>query len=238
MFHYMAYLQNNVSIHAPAGGATLHRRRIIAHRHRFNPRARGGRDLSLDTLAAAHQRFNPRARGGRDHADGAVIRNPDSFNHAPAGARLSALYCDACTVSIHAPAGRDHRQSSCRTRFNPRARGGRDRISGSHLTRDKGFNPRARGGRDRKQVLSAEHLNRVSIHAPAGGATILFFTCIIRKSVSIHAPAGGATISLAGHIPFRGFQSTRPRGARRTTRAYGKRTTGFQSTRPRGARHA
>ena len=60
----------------------------------------------------------------------------------------------------------------------------------------------------------------VSIHAPAGGATfrLSFFRLYI--SVSIHAPAGGATlpIRLAPAI-FGKFQSTRPRGARPPFRA-------------------
>ena len=34
---------------------------------------------------------------------------------------------------------------------------------------------------------------RVSIHAPAGGATLEIFTDPVEQFVSIHAPAGGAT---------------------------------------------
>ncbi len=55
--------------------------------------------------------------------------------------------------------------------FNPRARGGRDvgivrEVFPSHAR----FNPRARGGRD--CIRAAKHrLKKVSIHAPAGGAT-------------------------------------------------------------------
>ena len=57
-------------------------------------------------------------------------------------------------------------------------------------------------------------LCRVSIHAPAGGATRLSDSSVLRDVVSIHAPAGGAT---ATQQPFKingKFQSTRLREAR------------------------
>ncbi len=55
---------------------------------------------------------------------------------------------------------------------------------------------------------------RVSIHAPAGGATCRPLAFCRTRQVSIHAPAGGAT--LRAHLlkrPNR-FHSTRPQGAR------------------------
>ena len=55
------------------------------------------------------------------------------------------------------------------------------------------FNPRARRGRD---IVSGKYpiINPyVSIHAPAGGATKVFKSCQYWRKVSIHAPAGGAT---------------------------------------------
>ena len=55
------------------------------------------------------------------------------------------------------------------------------------------FNPRAREGRD-AQVQVAVYLIRVSIHAPAKGATCwLLVWQPSDVSVSIHAPAKGAT---------------------------------------------
>ena len=78
----------------------------------------------------------------------------------------------------------------------------------------RGFNPRSRGGSDGKNVIFVAH-EIVSIHAPAGGATLgktvvtltaLFQSTLPRGErpehylsgpyavgVSIHAPAGGAT---------------------------------------------
>ena len=56
----------NVSIHAPAGGATLRPRQGLRRGRSFNPRARGGRDSSDHKAAFQQICFNPRARGGRD----------------------------------------------------------------------------------------------------------------------------------------------------------------------------
>ena len=84
------------------------------------------------------------------------------------------------------------------------------------------FNPRARGGRDAQWREGVEYAKKVSIHAPAGGATrylslefVLFEFQSTRPrgarlcendefeydmGVSIHAPAGGATTLLMVEI--------------------------------------
>ena len=54
------------------------------------------------------------------------------------------------------------------------------------------FNPRARRGRDEKELEELRAF-KVSIHAPAGGATAGFNLETGEVLVSIHAPAGGAT---------------------------------------------
>jgi len=98
-----------VSIHAPAGGATssvthvevpdipfqstrprgarLRYFSLPLQIHRFNPRARGGRDSNRRSVSPPFfLGFNPRARGGRDDTG------------------LRPIYVDM-HVSIHAPAG-------------------------------------------------------------------------------------------------------------------------------------
>ncbi len=56
---------------------------------------------------------------------------------------------------------------------------------------------------------------RVSIHAPARGATLKDDDKIKQEGVSIHAPARGATL-VKHNLRRRGkFQSTPPRGGRR-----------------------
>ena len=77
--------------------------------------------------------------------------------------------------------------------FNPRARGGRDSSQpASWYSTSRCFNPRARGGRDVER-LTGDAGVCVSIHAPAGGATLAKAPITAIDLVSIHAPAGGAT---------------------------------------------
>ena len=57
---------------------------------------------------------------------------------------------------------------------------------------------------------------RVSIHAPARGATGHDETKGVRRGVSIHAPARGATMYHSNILSLFPFQSTLPRGERHT----------------------
>ena len=76
----------------------------------------------------------------------------------------------------------------------------------------------------------------ISIHAPAWGATRAVELAFWDIKISIHAPAWGATIFCAVLLIKRTFQSTRPRGARQGLRGCYASVLSFQSTRPRGAR--
>jgi len=100
-------------------------------------------------------------------------------------------------------------------RFNPRARVGRDALAAMTVYPSQSFNPRARVGRDilgraggsvRSEFQSTRprgarpsnhdgciEAGKVSIHAPAWGATQHNRGAIRFSSVSIHAPAWGAT---------------------------------------------
>ena len=77
--------------------------------------------------------------------------------------------------------------------FNPRARVGRDNNSSSVLLIRLCFNPRARVGRDASPNGYHIWYTKVSIHAPAWGATLSMVRPLTALSVSIHAPAWGAT---------------------------------------------
>ena len=57
-----------------------------------------------------------------------------------------------------------------------------------------GFNPRSRMGSDAVTPDTSNALNRVSIHAPAWGATGMLAYAGRPMAVSIHAPAWGATM--------------------------------------------
>ena len=194
-----------VSIHAPARGATI---QPVGSCNRvcFNPRARAGRDdgrRSWRPATVTFQSTRPRGARRRRRRLGTCMTVFQSTR--PRGARRdSSLACrHDSDVSIHAPARgatarcgpRDARSRTC---FNPRARAGRD--SGSTVvSRDavERFNPRARAGRDDRCTVHDRRRYRVSIHAPARGATLV--TCI--------AP-----------LAKQSFQSTRPRGARHASR--------------------
>ena len=212
-----------VSIHAPARGATAdaHASALAC----FNPRARAGRDARsrIALNVSSTRRFNPRARAGRDD-------------------RLSCSYCTITEFQSTRPRGaRRVARVSCahasRRCFNPRARAGRDapsivssRIGSFQSTRPRGA---------RRPAVRGRAALRVSIHAPARGATARVPCRARTDAVSIHAPARGATSMQASDCSSRSmrFQSTRPRGARPSQHAFvscGCRS--FQSTRPRGAR--
>ena len=91
---------------------------------------------------------------------------------------------------------------------------GERRTKKYYNSQGKGFNPRSRMGSDKDSVVRRK-LKRVSIHAPAWGATMKKGPGFRKNQVSIHAPAWGAT-RLILTIPltkFR-FQSTLPHGER------------------------
>ena len=79
-----------------------------------------------------------------------------------------------------------------------------------------GFNSRAHRGRD-VTASTCHALGEVSIHAPTGGATIIFIRRSKTTNVSIHAPTGGATfnekycfntINVSIHAPTGGATAT------------------------------
>ena len=145
------------------------------------------------------------------------------------------------TVSIHAPA---RGATPCfptkpglAVCFNPRPREGGDFVgfkdSGSCL----GFQSTPpRGGRQ-NGLLKERRKQKVSIHAPARGATGGHWVLLEDVQVSIHAPARGAT----RRLPRKDsrsieFQSTPPRGGRRLNASTICPASWFQSTPPRGGR--
>ena len=122
--------------------------------------------------------------------------------------------------------------------FNPRSREGSDLRARRKLSMMPYFNPRSREGSDffllkihcpellfqstlprRERRLTEDednHFTRISIHAPAKGATIQLIKDVRDNLISIHAPAKGATTG-AQLLPFEvGFQSTLPRRERQS----------------------
>ena len=76
--------------------------------------------------------------------------------------------------------------------FNPRAPYGARPATGAEKQSSLNFNPRARVGRDGTSSSRCKD-RRLSIHAPAWGATPSRDKDIADYLISIHAPAWGAT---------------------------------------------
>ncbi len=99
--------------------------------------------------------------------------------------------------------------------FNPRARTGRDlRLRVSASVRTCRFNPRARTGRD--QSIPQLDTSAVMFQStrPHGARPATGQAGCPRDRVSIHAPARGATSTVTSTVTSTAFQSTRPHGAR------------------------
>ena len=151
------FKQANVSIHAPARGATPRGSAEWRARRRFNPRAREGRDCHAPRFCCSGTRFNPRAREGRDEAGRRDIHACQMFQSTrPRGARQESqcIRFSVFLVSIHAP-----------------ARG---------ATRD---------------VLRHAPVMRVSIHAPARGATPRAALLLFRNAFQSTRPRGARPAS-------------------------------------------
>jgi len=208
--------------------------------------------------------FNPRPRAGGDQPGCTIDRVEGVSIHAPArGATPQSARCSRTSWRFNprpraggdAPGAEMVRISSG---FNPRPRAGGDPQCLGENAGAQRFNPRPRAGGDDEEARAAGHL-RVSIHAPARGATLPDRPEQLGREVSIHAPARGATLAddqadgadgVSIHAPARGATlsaysptiticsfNPRPRAG---GDAYSMPYTGpsrFQSTPPRGGRH-
>ena len=97
------------------------------------------------------------------------------------------------------------------------------------------FNSRSRVGSDEKQAKKAQR-EKVSIHAPAWGATRRCRNDHLLSMVSIHAPAWGATMKAFWFLFISRFQFTLPRGERQKVLGSAPLSSVFQFTLPRGER--
>ncbi len=100
--------ESQVSIHAPAGGATNSRIYAGTCDASFNPRARGGRDaVNLCPLGNEQMFQSTRPRGARPCVPIGSATFAKFQSTRPRGARLHKIPFKACRrpVSIHAPAG-------------------------------------------------------------------------------------------------------------------------------------
>ena len=176
------YAEGDISIHAPARGATPNcGTTCVSGRFQSTlPRGerpasfafcsstrfqstlpRGERPDAADAVTWSISHFNPRSREGSDFR-GFVLRrgNPGFQSTLPRGERLNYAMTNANGnfISIHAP---------------------------------------ARGATQSSLTLNSRHI--ISIHAPARGATTYAVQNRPETMISIHAPARGATLRKHGY---------------------------------------
>ena len=218
-------LCDEVSIHAPAWGATRNADSRTQRHQSFNPRTRVGCDDLCGKGDTDRTGFNPRTRVGCDtYYSGRMVAIIEFQSTHPRGVRHT-FYSDLrqkYIVSIHAPAwgatmwGRTLAVRSMR--FNPRTRVGCDAVLTHETASLDSFNPRTRVGCDvsiavagiMRTMFQSTHprgvrqLVRQPVRLPAqfqsthprGVRHILRRQTQMPYNVSIHAPAWGATVSM------------------------------------------
>ena len=215
---------DGVSIHAPAWGATSLCPASGWSRKFQSTHPRGVRQECVIPYISPIDGFNPRTRVGCDSM--ASYRPSMIFlfqSTHPRGVRpmrqATSDKEDAMFQSTH-PRGvrrtRRRRQSRLSQCFNPRTRVGCDT---------------APNGRNSMTV-------RVSIHAPAWGATPRPLTGFLRhKSFNPRTLVGCDWRPCWAFPSASRFQSTHPRGVRHAVTSASGLVSAFQSTHPRGVRH-
>ena len=165
----------------------------------FNPRSRMGSDLMAGVSFSAIGYFNPRSRMGSDKGEFIYLRRTQSISiHAPAWGATGDPTLDWSRQSFQSTLPHGERlviitPDFVITHFNPRSRMGSDvcamvsifrrnkfqstlphgeRHSSKTLNAIRfDFNPRSRMGSDMDKINSAPTPPKISIHAPAWGAT-------------------------------------------------------------------
>ncbi len=179
----------DISIHAPARGATIILRPPYRRCRYFNPRTRTGCDLVLaeNTTTGNLISIHAPARGATHGVSLDLLPCRFQSTH-PHGVRpMSASSWSSSSVfqSTHPHGVRlsDAREWDREKRIGVRA--------------STYFNPRTRTGCDTEHGGSTG-IRSISIHAPARGATCIREALDLVLIISIHAPARGATVITAG----------------------------------------
>ena len=154
-----------------------------------------------------------------------IIRDGSISIHAPArGATENCIREYDCDwISIHAPARGATNQAAIlgriRADFNPRTREGCDPNRFATMSPEAVFQSTHPRGVRRQRAWEAEKGNRISIHAPARGATLRSGSACTRTTYFNPRTREGCDKSLSGmSISGMEFQSTHPRGVRRLHR--------------------
>ena len=209
-----------ISIHAPAKGATAFSLSFISINFDFNPRPREGSDKISPFLAPVNANFNPRPREGSDFVIIPSFELVAHFNPRPreGSDQTVAVTIDAFGISIHAPAKGATFLFTLKKSIMvfqstpPRRERQRYRLRYQIQILFQSTPPR----RERQQIIEVcPECEKISIHAPAKGATAVRYSLMMYQIISIHAPAKGATSSRPPFSRSRSiFQSTPPRRER------------------------
>ena len=211
-----------VSIRAPARGATRTTRRDIPKHKGFYPRPRTGATRSAErTLGQLSVSIRAPARGATAAALSICCRSK-FLSAPPHGGRRTPHPSLADLIFGFYPRPRTGGDVGTLKPYagNPRflsapPHGGRPIATGSWWACRSSFYPRPRTGGDVLCAVPLGAVERVSIRAPARGATLLKVGSPDTENVSIRAPARGATQSPPGRTaPGHRFLSAPPHGGR------------------------
>ena len=209
----------DVSIHAPARGATAPVARRSFPGHCFNPRARTGRDLQL----------------GRQYLGCELFQSPRPHGARPRASRRSGAMSWFQSTRPHGARQQSSALGSECVRFNPRARTGRDvRLHAVRGCEVVSIHAPARGATPDGGAYSYEALfQSTRPHGARPGSRSAGRRC------GGFNPRARTGRDVGGRVHFEidlVFQSTRPHGARPALNSRKPASLQFQSTRPHGAR--
>ena len=234
-----------ISIHAPARGATETRPKHHSTNRHFNPRSREGSDVSGSTISFPSYRFQSTLpRGERPEPDTACY--PDQHNFNPRSREGSDIFYGVpafrgVLFQSTLPRG-ERRHIGVNVLFHDLfqstlPRGERPREIHPHQS-EHNFNPRSREGSDIDRNV-CRCVYRISIHAPARGATDLGrSTSAGVMDFNPRSREGSDLTDRMFSTQQMTFQSTLPRGERRSGQVRDQAPhIRFQSTLPRGERH-
>ena len=217
-------LHTQISIHAPARGATRHFFPRLGCGKFQSTHPRGVRLLYASFMLWVSY-FNPRTREGCDESLSTGRCAVPISIHAPArGATKFQNVISLCNLfqSTH-PRGVRHFFRviiSTMEYFNPRTREGCDRISSRlPFLVLANFNPRTREGCDLFRAIRSLFLCNFNPRTREGCDVGMVRGTII-QCISIHAPARGATAPDRRLRQGQRFQSTHPRGVRLPSRIF------------------
>ena len=190
----------DISIHAPAWGATFFLSTDNHEYHHFNPRSRMGSDGNRNVKKWSDLHFNPRSRMGSDKfASSAAVSTFKFQSTLPHGERPAGIaFIELLQlISIHAPAWGATRNDAVNIRVRlisihaPAWGATFSIITSPGLLSD--FNPRSRMGSDMSVTYPSRALTRFQSTLPHGERLVGIAGENFINEISIHAPAWGAT---------------------------------------------